>query len=114
MRRCKTCGANLDHRPRAQFCDGTCRVRYARGQRAATVVEFPATPPVSEVDGLLTLEDVARELQQALRSTATPPTAKAALAREYRATLEEIERAKPPVKDEVDELFARRVQRTGA
>ena len=114
MRRCKTCGADLSGRPRAVFCDGGCRTRYARGLRAPAqvvdlVVPIAAAEPADEQ--LLTLEQLARELQRTLRAVGTPPTAKAGLAREYRATLEEIERRRDPDPDVVDELFARRSRR---
>ena len=76
--------------------------------RTLVVALAPATP---EPAGLLTLEDVAAELALQLRSSMTPASAKAALAREYRATLAEIERAKPKVKDGIDMLAERRASR---
>ncbi len=76
------------------------------------------TPISDEISGdrevLMSLADVARELQHKLRSPRTPPTALAGLAREYRATLTEIEKSKPRAKDDVDELLERRQRRSGA
>lgn len=70
----------------------------------------PAAQPSPDAP-LPTLEDVAAELAAQLRSPHCPPTAKAALAREYRATLAEIEKARPKAKDGIDEIAERRTRR---
>lgn len=111
MRSCGACGKSLDHRPRARFCDGTCRVRYSRGQRSTGPIAPVVDLPPDDEAPLLDLEDVARELGRQLRSPATPAAAKAGLAREYRATLAEIERRAPKAKDGIDMLAERRARR---
>lgn len=108
---------------RARFCSHACRQQALAARRMglpealapeAVVVELEVERGVDDVE-LITLEQVAAELQRVLRSVHTPPTAKAALAREYRVTLEAIERAKPPARDAVagleDQLAARRAAR---
>lgn len=125
MRRCEACGSSLEGRRKtARFCDSSCRTRYVRGHRATPVAAgadiavqvFTALidggpEPVDGATELLSLEDVARELQAALRSRSTPPSAKAALSREYRATLVDIARHVPKAKGRIDQLAERRAQR---
>lgn len=112
MKRCEACGASLAGRSkRARFCNGTCRVRYGRGHRAeAVVVELPSARAGAEepAESEATLDSIAEELQRTLHDRATPATAKAALARELRATLAAIAASRPPARDGVDELFERR------
>jgi hypothetical protein len=117
VRTCETCGTSIEGRhPKARFCTDVCRSRHKRGYRAkaGTVVALPTAPEPEEPEALPTLVDVAAELARQLRSQATPPTAKAALAREYRATLAEIEKNQPRAKDGIDEIAERRARRAGA
>lgn len=111
MRRCKTCGANLDHRPRAAFCGAACRVRYHRAKQAGKVSELPrsASADPSPGEDLMTMEELARYLQSAIRSAT--PSSLPPLVSQYRATLQAIERGSIPVGDEVDELLQRRAER---
>lgn len=131
-RSCAHCGGPFETAPgsRARFCKPAHRVAAAK-RRAAGLPEERAeslaevviaellvpgsTDEPDEADELMSLEAVALELQRALRSRHTAPTAKASLAREYRATLEAIERSKPPTQDALgklaDELAAKRAAR---
>lgn len=114
MRRCQACGTSLEGRsPRARYCSSTCRGRGHRG--AAPLVPLPAPNEAAAAPDpdapLPTLEEVAAELAAQLRSPHCPPTAKAALAREYRATLAEIEKSRPKAKDGIDEIAERRARR---
>lgn len=112
MRTCETCGTSLEgRRSTARFCTDLCRANAKRGHRAPVVELVSAEVEASEAAELITLEDVAAVLQASLRSLNTPPSAKASLAREYRATLAEIERRTPKVKDGIDMLAERRAQR---
>ena len=118
MRRCVACGKPLQdgRRLTAKFCDATCRQRHARGTTAPTTIEVVDFGPVEDdaPGELISLETVAAELQRTLRSVHTPPSAKASLAREYRATLAEIEAKRPKARDAIDEIAERRAQRTGS
>lgn len=113
MRRCQACGESLEGRsPRARYCSSTCRGRGFRGAAPLVPLPGPDEAPVADPDAPLpTLEEVAAELAAQLRSPHCPPTAKAALAREYRATLVEIEKGKPKAKDGIDEIAERRARR---
>lgn len=124
-RLCARCGKVFTpptHGSRARFCQVSCRVLAARARKMGLPELAPViaevTPISDEISGdrevLMSLADVARELQHKLRSPRTPPTALAGLAREYRATLTEIEKSKPRAKDDVDELLERRQRRSGA
>ena len=119
-RDCARCGVEFappTKGSRARFCSGACREAASKARKfgipEASVATLPTTRPVDgdEPDVLPSLDDVARELGRALNSPHTPPTAKAALAREYRATLAELENLKPKPKDGIDELLARRARR---
>lgn len=119
MRRCQACGNPLgeDRRRTAKFCPGSlCRTRFARGHRApAVVVELPAATAgeAAAIGEVLSLEDVARELSRQLVAPNTPPSAKAQISRELRATIAEINRSKPRERTVIDDLAERRAQRTG-
>lgn len=117
MRSCLTCGASLEGRKAsAKFCSDLHRAQYKRGKRApelAEVVVLASAAAEAESVELITLEEVAAELQRSLQSPMTPPTAKAGLAREYRATLAEIDAKRPKAKDGIDEIAERRARRSG-
>ena len=112
MKRCEVCGASMvGRRSVAKYCSDVCRARAKRGYRAPTVEPVGPTEPATTDDELLSLEELAREVQRTLRSRETPATAKAGLSREYRAILDEIDQRRTPAADAVDELFERRVRR---
>jgi hypothetical protein len=116
VRTCQTCGASLEgRRSTAKFCNDLHRAEFKRGKRAPVLAEVVELAPAAEDDRpveLITLEAVAAELQFSLQSPATPPSAKAGLAREYRATLAEIEAKRPKAKDGIDEIAERRARRS--
>lgn len=119
MRRCAACGKTLpaDALKTRKYCDGVCRVNFRRGHRPGPVAEVVVLEAAVEADptnDLISLEDVARELQRALLSPSTPASSKAGLAKELRAVLAEIARTKPAVVSLIDQLAERRAQRTGA
>lgn len=106
---------------KARFCSTPHRVAAAKARRrglpeSATVTVLRSEPTAADDVSveLITLEDVAAELQRSLRSPMTPPTAKAGLAREYRATLAEIDAKRPKAKDGIDEIAERRARRSGS
>ena len=114
-RTCVVCNAKYDAARRdSKTCGAACRQRHSRG--AARTPEISALPTPTEVDPepLVGLDVIARELQRQLLSSQTPPSSKAALARELRSTLALIEAALPRVKGVVDELLERRSRRTGS
>lgn len=115
MRSCLVCGESLEgRRPNARYCSEAHRKQAKRG---GLVVELPTAPPVPEHDpgdDLMTLEELARELQAAIRSRQTPPSAKSGLAKQYRDTLTEIAAKSPKPKNRIDELMERRRARAGA
>ena len=117
MRVCEQCGASMEQRRNiARFCSAVCRSRHARKvpPRPAAVVQMLPERTEGPDEPLIGLEQVARELQRELRRRETPASAKAALAKEYRATLAEIERVKPAEADAIDELLARRMARASS
>ena len=112
---CVVCDARYDAARRdSKTCGPTCRQRHARG--AARIPEISVIPTRVEGDPepLIGLDAIARELQTQLLSSQTPPSSKAALARELRVTLELIDAGKPRAKGVVDELLERRSRRTGS
>lgn len=119
MRTCRTCGTPIaeGRRSTAKFCDSGCRTRYTRGHRPGPVAEVVALAPAADPDpgsDLLSLEDVARELQRALVSPSTPASSKAGLSKELRAVRAELARDKPAAASLIDQLAERRAQRTGS
>lgn len=119
MGSCRTCGKPLpsDSRSTRKFCDSGCRVRFTRGHRPGPVAEVvDLAPDVGAPDpsGDLTLEEIAAELRRTLHRSDTPASAKAGVAKELRAVMAEIAKAKPAVKSLIDELAERRAQRTGS
>lgn len=77
------------------------------------MVALPTEPVPAEIetDDLMTLTEVAARIAARMASPDTPPSGLAALAREYRATLAEIEKARPKAKDGIDEIAERRARR---
>lgn len=59
----------------------------------------------------LTLEEIAAELRRTLHRSDTPASAKAGLAKELRAVMAEIAKAKPAAASLIDQLAERRAQR---
>lgn len=112
-RACAQCGVKLNFpdrpgRPRTKCEDCSPRRKRDERRRAPKVVALPDPPPVDELPDL---EAVASLMAQRLASPETPPSAVAALAREYRATLAEIEKSRPKAKDGIDEIAERRARR---
>ena len=119
MRTCRACGTPIaeGRRSTAKFCDSNCRTRYTRGHRpgpGGDVVPIDANAADDQGNDLLTLEDVARELQRALVSPSTPASSKAGLSKELRAVRAEMARDKPATVSLIDQLAERRAQRTGS
>ena len=102
QRTCQACGKAFDANPRAKFCSSSCRSKAHRG----TVVPLSATPAPARPAGSGLLESTrgalaeagressplgmaALELAMTIASSDTPPSAKAQLTREFRATLSE-------------------------
>lgn len=123
MRACIACGTSIEHRdPRAKVCSEACRKRAKRAEASGAVL--PTSPEATELASdvpsvasgeLMTLHELAAELSTRLRSSRTPPSAKVGLARELRATLDAIERAKPAEVDPLtvleDDLARKRAER---
>ena len=102
QRTCQACGKAFDANPRAKFCSSSCRSKAHRG----TVVPLNAEPKSAPLvaSGLVEstraalagagrestpLGMAALELAMTIASSDTPPSAKAQLTREFRATLSE-------------------------
>ncbi len=64
-------------------------------------------------DGALSLAEIAGVLADALLSPTTPSTAKAGISRELRATLADIDAARPTGRSVIDDLADRRRRRLG-
>lgn len=115
-RTCAQCGVTLPFpdrpgRPRKKCLDcSPPRARDTR-RRKAKVVALPTETPPVEADDLMTLTEVAARIAARMDSPDTPPSGLAALAREYRATLAEIEKSRPKAKDGIDEIAERRARR---
>lgn len=119
MDACRACGKALPAGSRStrKFCGSGCRTRYTRGHRPGPVAEVvDLAPDAAEPDpaGDLTLEEIAAELRRTLHRSDTPASAKAGIAKELRAVMADIAKAKPAAKSLIDELAERRAQRTGS
>jgi len=115
-RTCAQCGVTLPFpdrpgRPRTKCLDcSPPRARDTR-RRKAKVVPLPTEVTTSDPDELMSLTEVAARIAARMASPDTPPSGLAALAREYRATLAEIEKSRPKAKDGIDEIAERRARR---
>lgn len=118
-RDCDCCGKEFTSPPRsrARFCSTKCRVAAAKARRQGVPESRPELRAIrgEVVDGgdpaenagddvLMTLEELARLLAYKLASPATPPTAVAGLAREFRTTLAEVEARRPAEADPLERL----------
>lgn len=94
LRKCASCGNDLpaSSTARAQFCSATCRKRASRAKAEApalSLVPLPASigaPPVTRLEAL---EATAARLDRLLDEA--DPRSAAALNKEYRDTLRELE-----------------------
>lgn len=118
MRRCAACGKSLpvDAARTRKYCDARCRVNFSRGHRPAVVAEVVAldAAPVADSDDPVSLEEIVAELRRTFHRADTPASAKAGIAKELRAVMADIAKAKPVAKSLIDELAERRAQRTGS
>lgn len=115
-RDCASCGEQFTPPARgskARFCSTACRVSAAKSRRLGIPEARPdlvalrggGTDAGDPVDAeLLSLEDLARTLARKIVSPNTPPTAIAALAREYRVTFAEVEARRPVEMDPLERL----------
>ena len=98
LRKCAACGSDLPAgaTARAKFCSATCRQRGHRGAEASLSIVRPdaiepGTAPESAAPStrLTALEDAAARLNRLLDES--DPRSAAALNKEYRETLRELE-----------------------